>query len=316
MTGEEDLAETSDTLALALRQYRSKAGRSDLMLGAEPAMAAHWSATLAALGDEKRGGLTALQERAAQQVVDLGMAFRLAGEADERVWPLSPVPLLLSSDTWRTLQDGLAQRAELLEALLEDIYGPGRLIASGELPAAAIAGSVDYWRQMHGLRPPRGRRLQFLAFDLGRGPDGEWRVLADQARSPVGAGYALENRLAMTRATNDLFAQMNLMRLAPFFADFRQGLAATCERVDPRIALLTPGRLNQSYPEQAHLARYLGLLLVEGDDLLVRDGKLFVRTIEGLKRIDGLWRRMTHPAARSLAFDSRSTIGIPTCSRR
>ncbi len=123
---------------------------------------------------------------------------------------------------------------------------------------------------MHGLRPPRAAACNSWPSIWGAGPDGEWRVLADQARTPVGAGYALENRLAMTRATNDLFAQMNLMRLAPFFADFRQGLAATCERVDPRIALLTPGRLNQSYPEQAHLARYLGLLLVEGDDLLVR----------------------------------------------
>ena len=311
MNGADDLTDTSDSLERALRQYRAKAGRSDLMLGADPAMAANWTATLTALGDPKRGGLTGLQDRAAQQVIDLGMAFRLAGEADERVWPLSPVPLLLSSATWRTLQDGLAQRADLLEALLEDVYGEGRLIASGELPAAAIAGSIDYWRQMHGLRPPRGHRLQFLAFDLGRGPDGEWRVLADHARTPVGAGYALENRLAMTRATNDLFAKMNLMRLAPFFADFRQGLGATCERTDPRIALLTPGRLNQSYAEQAHLARYLGLLLVEGDDLLVSNGKLYVRTIEGLKRIDGLWRRMTTQLLDPLAFDSRSTIGIP-----
>ncbi len=311
MNGETDLAETGDALDLALRQYRSKAGRSDLMLGAEGAMAGHWTATLAALGDPQRGGLTSLQERAAQQVLDLGMAFRLAGEADERVWPLSPVPLLLSRQDWVGLQDGLAQRAELLEALLEDIYGEGRLIASGELPGAAIAGSIDYWRQMHGLAPPRGRRLQFLAFDLGRGPDGEWRVLADHVRTPVGAGYALENRLAMTRATNDLFARMNLMRLAPFFADFRQGLAAICERVDPRIALLTPGRLNQSYAEQAHLARYLGLLLVEGDDLIVREGKLFVRTIEGLKRIDGLWRRMTTQLLDPLTFDAHSTIGIP-----
>jgi uncharacterized circularly permuted ATP-grasp superfamily protein/uncharacterized alpha-E superfamily protein len=311
VSGVENLLETGDPLDLVLRQYRSKAGQGDLMLGAEPAMAANWSATLSALADPRRGGFTALQERAGQQVLDLGMAFRLAGDADERVWPLSPVPLLLSRQDWATLQDGLAQRAELLEAVLEDVYGEGRLIASGELPAAAIAGSLDYWRQMQGLRPPYGRRLQFLAFDLGRGPDGEWRVLADHARTPVGAGYALENRLAMTRATNDLFAQMNLMRLAPFFTDFRQGLAATCERVDPRIALLTPGRLNPSYPEQAHLARYLGLLLVEGDDLVVREGKLYVRTIAGLKRIDAIWRRMTTQLLDPLAFDAHSTIGIP-----
>jgi uncharacterized circularly permuted ATP-grasp superfamily protein/uncharacterized alpha-E superfamily protein len=307
----EKLALQSDALDLALRRYRRDAGRCDLMLAADPVMAGRWQAMFAELGAPDRGGLLALQERTAQQVLDLGMAFRLAGEKEERVWPLSPVPLLLSSATWARLEAGLTQRAELLETLLADIYGPGKLVASCELPAAAIAGSVDYWRQMHGVAPPRGNRLQFMAFDLGRGPDGEWRVLADHARTPVGAGYALENRLAMTRATNDLFARMNLVRLAPFFADFRNGLAATCERVDPRIALLTPGRLNQSYPEQAHLARYLGLLLVEGDDLVVREGKLYVRTIEGLKRVDGLWRRMITQLLDPLAFDARSTIGIP-----
>src|SRR6478735_6244595 len=114
------------------------------------------------------------------------------------------------------------------------------------------------------LSPARGHRLQFYAADLARGPDGDWRILADYVRAPVGAGYALENRLAMTRATDDALGAMNFARLAPFFADFRQGLAAICQRDDPRIALLTQGRLNQSYAEQAHLARYLGILLVEG----------------------------------------------------
>jgi len=303
--------QSDDALDLALRRYRREAGRSDIMLGATPEMAGRWQAMLEDLGAAGHGGFTGLQERAAQQVLDLGMAFRLVGEADERVWPLSPVPLLLDSATWAHIEEGLAQRAELLEAVLADVYGPGKLIKEGAIPAAAIAGSMDYWRQMQDVVPPRGHRLQILAFDLGRGPDGDWRVLADHARAPVGAGYALENRLAMTRATNDLFARMNLARLGPFFADFRQGLAAACERADPRIALLTPGRLNPSYPEQAHLARYLGLLLVEGEDLTVREGKLYVRTIEGLKRVDGLWRRIGTQFLDPLAFDARSTIGIP-----
>jgi len=311
VSGFENLAVESDKLDLALRRYRREAGQSDLMLGDDPAMMDRWVAMMTALGNDASGGFTGLQDRVAQQVLDLGMAFRLVGDADERVWPLSPVPLLLHADRWAAIEEGLVQRAELLEAVLQDVYGPGKLAASGDLPAAAIAGSMEYWRQMLGVEPPRGHRLQFLAFDLGRGPDGEWRVLADHARAPVGAGYALENRVAMTRATNDLFGTMNLVRLAPFFANFRQGLAATCERSDPRIALLTPGRLNPSYPEQAHLARYLGLLLVEGEDLTVREGKLYVRTIEGLKRVDAVWRRMATQLLDPLAFDARSTIGIP-----
>ncbi|MBT2186347.1 circularly permuted type 2 ATP-grasp protein [Sphingobium nicotianae] len=298
---------------LALRRYRREASRSDLMLSArdETGMAQHWADMLAALAAPERGSLAALNERAGQQVLDLGMAFRLTGEVEERVWPLSPIPMLLHASQWQGLENGLAQRADLLEAVLGDIYGEARLVADGVLPAAIITGSPEYWRQMHEVPPPRGHRLQFYAVDLARGPDGEWRVLADYVRAPVGAGYALENRLAMTRATDDALGAMNFARLAPFFADFRQGLAAISPRSDPRIALLTPGRLNQSYPEQAHLARYLGILLVEGDDLTVRDGQLLVRTIEGVKRIDGLWRRMGTDLLDPLAFDARSTIGVP-----
>jgi uncharacterized circularly permuted ATP-grasp superfamily protein/uncharacterized alpha-E superfamily protein len=302
-----------EQLDLALRRYRREASRSDLMLSAsdDPLMAQRWSDMLATLSSSDRDGLAGLQDRAAQQVLDLGMAFRLTGEMDERVWPLSPIPMLLHASQWQGIEKGLAQRADLLEALLADIYGPGTLVADGEIPAAIVAGSADYWRQMEGIAPPRGHRLQFYAADLARGPEGEWRVLADHVRAPVGAGYALENRLAMTRATDDALGTMNFTRLAPFFADFRQGLAAICTRSDPRIALLTQGRLNQSYAEQAHLARYLGILLVEGEDLTVREGQLYVRTIEGVKRVDGLWRRMGTDLLDPLAFDARSTIGVP-----
>jgi len=300
------------TLDFALRRYRREAGRSDLMLSAaDTPMEARWTDMLAALAAPARGGFEGLAGRAGQQVLDLGMAFRLTGEVEERVWPLSPIPMLLHASQWQKLEDGLAQRADLLEAVLGDIYGPARLVAEGELPAAIVTGSPDYWRQMHGVAPPRGHRIQFYAADLARGPEGDWRVLADYVRSPVGAGYALENRLAMTRATDDALGPMNFARLAPFFADFRQGMAAICTRSDPRIALLTQGRLNQSYAEQAHLARYLGILLVEGEDLTVRDGQLFVRTIEGVKRVDGLWRRMGTDLLDPLAFDAHSTIGVP-----
>lgn len=300
-------------LDFALRRYRREASRSDLMLsaGSEPGMAEHWGRMLEALAAPERGGLSALGDRAAQQVLDLGMAFRLTGEVEERVWPLSPIPMLLDARQWQGMEAGLAQRADLLELLLKDIYGPNGLVAEGELPAAIVTGSPGYWRQMQDVEPPGGHRLQFYAADLARGPDGEWRILADYVRAPVGAGYALENRVAMTRATDDALGAMDFARLAPFFADFRQGLAAICQRPDPRIALLTQGRFNQSYPEQAHLARYLGILLVEGEDLTVRDGQLYVRTIEGVKRVDGLWRRMGTDLLDPLAFDARSTIGVP-----
>jgi uncharacterized circularly permuted ATP-grasp superfamily protein/uncharacterized alpha-E superfamily protein len=303
--------QADDPLAPMLRRYRAEASAGDLMLSSAPAMAARWGDMLSGLLAYGDGDFAPLQERAARQVLDLGVAFRLAGEPDERAWPLSPVPLLIPAGEWQSIEAGMAQRAELLERVIADLYGMQSLVINGHLPAAVVTGSHSWWRQMEGVSPPGGRYLHFYAADLARGPDGEWRVLADHLRAPTGAGYALENRLAMSRVTGDLLGRLSARRLAPFFSAFRQGLAQCCARAEPRIALLTPGRFNQSYAEQAHLARYLGLLLVEGEDLTVQDDRLYVRTVEGLKRIDALWRRMDTAFLDPLTFDSRSRIGVP-----
>ncbi|MDO7834155.1 circularly permuted type 2 ATP-grasp protein [Sphingobium sp. HBC34] len=291
--------------------YLAAAPGGDLFAGASPAMAAHWRAMLARLSHQAQGDPATLADHVGRQASDLGMAFRLTGDEQERPWPLGPVPLLIGAEEWTHIENGLTQRAELLERVIADIYSTQSLVRDGKLPASIVTGSPHYWRVMTGTPPPRGHHLHFYAADIGRGPAGEWRVLADRVRTPVGVGYALENRLALSRATGDLLGAMNTRRLAPFFAELRRGLAADCARADPRIGLLTPGRFNQSYAEQAHLARYLGLLLVEGDDLIVSDGRLFVRTIQGLKRIDGLWRWMDSRFLDPLAFDGKSRIGVP-----
>lgn len=291
--------------------YLAAAPRGDLFADAAPQMAGPWRAMLDRLSVQAQGDPATLADHVARQAIDLGMAFRLTGDEQERAWPLGPVPLLIGADEWAHIESGLTQRAELLEQVIANIYGTGSLVSDGNLPPGVITGSPHYWRVMTGTPPPRGHHLHFYAADIGRGPNGEWRVLADRVRTPVGMGYALENRLALSRATGDLLGALNSRRLAPFFAQLRRGLAADCERSDPRIGLLTPGRFNQSYAEQAHLARYLGLLLVEGDDLIVTDGQLFVRTIQGLKRIDGLWRWMDSRFIDPLAFDGESRIGVP-----
>ncbi|WP_156677888.1 circularly permuted type 2 ATP-grasp protein [Sphingomonas profundi] len=294
-----------------LTSYREKAGPGDVLRGDEGRGARWWRTLLEGFTHVGDGSLGQLQDRIGRQVKELGTAFRLPGEADERAWPLSAVPLLIGEDEWRGIEAGICQRAELLELILADVFGEQKLVRDGALPAALVTGSRHFWRSMIGVPPPGGRRLHIYAADLARGPDGEWRVLADHARTPAGAGYALENRLAASRVMGTLQTRLNVERLAPFFSAFRAGLAAVCHRDDPRIALLTPGRYNQSYAEQAHLARYLGLLLVEGGDLAVRDNQLFVRTVEGLKRVDALWRRMDTRFIDPLAFDSRSAIGVP-----
>src|SRR6478736_1021615 len=294
-----------------LESYIAQAGAGDVVRDDMGRGARWWHHLFDGVATITEGRLQRLQDRIARQVDDIGTAFRLPGETLERRWPMSALPLLIGEDEWEDIAEGVAQRADLLERLLADIYGPAEMIKSGALPAAAVTGGRHFWRSMIGIQPPGGHRLNIYAVDLARGPEGDWRVLADHSRAPVGAGYALENRLAASRVMGTLQTRLNLRRLAPFFSDFREGLAAACSRSDPRIGLLTPGRYNPSYAEQAHLARYLGLLLVEGDDLAVRDDRLYVRTIEGLKRVDALWRRMDTRFIDPLAFESGSKIGVP-----
>jgi uncharacterized circularly permuted ATP-grasp superfamily protein/uncharacterized alpha-E superfamily protein len=270
-----------------------------------------WTALFEELAALSGEGLEIARERAQRHADDIGTGFRIVDEGDERPWPLSPVPLLIEKPEWDGIAAGIAQRAELLETVLQDLYGDARLVADGHVPAALVTGSPFFLRPLARLAPPGGHHLQFVAADLCRGPGGEWRVLADHLRAPAGAGYALENRLAMARTLDGLPTRLNIERHAPFFAAFREGLAAACRRTEPRIALLTPGKLNPSYAEQAHLARYLGFLLVEGADLAVLDDKLYVRTIAGLKRVDALWHRLDPRLLDPLALDSHSTIGVP-----
>jgi len=294
-----------------LDAYLARAAAGDVVADDVARGATWWHHLFDGVAALTGGRLARLQARVARQVDEIGIAFRLPDDPAERAWPVSAIPLLIGEREWAGIAAGVAQRAELMERLLADLYGPARLIADGHLPAAAVTGSRHFHRAVIGVEPVGGYRLHIVGVDLARGPDGEWRVLADHLRAPVGTGYALENRLAAARATGPLHARLNLQRHAPFFTAFRDGLAAACRREVPRIALLTPGRYNPSYPEQAHLARYLGFLLVEGADLAVRDNRLYVRTVEGLKRVDALWRRMDARFLDPLAFDARSAIGVP-----
>jgi uncharacterized circularly permuted ATP-grasp superfamily protein/uncharacterized alpha-E superfamily protein len=290
--------------------YCAAAGDGDVLCADRPDRAA-WAGLLEELAGLSGESLDHARERAQRHADDIGTGFRIAGEGEERPWPLSPVPLLIQSAEWAHISEGVAQRAELMERVLADLYGDATLVKDGFVPAALVTGSPFFLRPLTRLTPPGGHHLQFVAFDLCRGPDGEWRVLADHLRAPAGAGYALENRLAMARTLGGLQSRLNIERHAPFFAAFRDGLAAACQRVEPRMALLTPGRFNPSYAEQAHLARYLGFLLVEGADLAVLDDKLYVRTIAGLKRVDALWHRLDPRLLDPLALDSHSSIGVP-----
>ncbi len=297
--------------ARMLAAYVAAAGAGDVVASTNADDRAAWAIAIEEMLAAGGGDLGQVEDQVRRRVDEMGTSFRLAGESEERQWPLSPLPLLIGETEWSDIASAVAQRAELSERLLADIYGGQRLMTGGILPASVLTGSPHYLRPMVGIAPVGGHYLHVYAADLGRGPDGEWRVLADHARSPAGSGYALENRLAMSHVLGGIARRINVARLAGFFNDLRAGIAASCQRADPRIALLTPGRFNQSYAEQAHLARYLGLLLVEGADLAAQDDRLYLRTIEGMKRVDALWQRMDARFLDPLTLDPRSGIGVP-----
>ena len=211
----------------------------------------------------------------------------------------------------RSCKAGLIQRAELLEAILADIYGPANLVREGRLPAAVVAGNPEFLRSLVGIEPSGGAHLRFYGVDVGRSPDGRWWVLGDRTQAPSGAGYALENRLALSRAMPDIYRQLRVERVAPFFQAFQADLSALSRRDDSPVCVLTPGPMNETYFEHAYLARYLGFLLVEGEDLTVRDDGVFIRTVSGLKRAEVLLRRLDSDFADPLELSARSRLGVP-----
>ena len=288
--------------------YAPLPGVPDEFIGRDGKPRSVWQNFFASIDAEDSERSLAAAER---RIRDIGVSYRVHGEAGERTWPMSRLPLLIEENDWKEIVAGVAQRASVIEALLADVYGAGRLVAEGILPAAAVAGNPEYLRPLVGLNPPGGRWMHIYAVDLGRGPDGRWWVLGDRAQSPSGAGYALENRLVMSRALPARYRSMNVERLAPFFRALRSSLADAAERSQPRICLLTPGPYSETYFEQAYLARYLGFLLVEGDDLVVNQGLTHVRTIAGLKRADVIWRRVDSDFIDPLELNGQSRLGVP-----
>ena len=298
--------------------YRPLPGIFDEMMDADGRVRPHWQpflSMLAALGAEEISRRFAAADR---YLHDSGVFYRVYEDpaGAERPWPLSHVPLLIEPAEWHALEAGLIQRAELLETVLADVYGPAQLVRDGRLPAALIAGNPEFLRPLVGVAPPGGAHLRFYAVDVGRGADGRWWVLGDRTQAPSGAGYALENRLALSRAMPDIYRATHVERLAPFFQAFQRELTSLNRHDDTRVCLLTPGPMNETYFEHAYLARYLGFLLVEGEDLTVRDDGVFIRTVSGLQRAEVLLRRLDADFADPLELNAARVSASPASCRR
>jgi uncharacterized circularly permuted ATP-grasp superfamily protein/uncharacterized alpha-E superfamily protein len=252
------------------------------------------------------------QETAQRLVRENGTTYNVYDDHEDssRPWRMDPVPLLIASGEWARLEAGLIQRATLLNAIAADIYGPQRLLTGSLLPPSLVLGNQDFLRPLHGVETREGVYLHFLAMDLVRAADDKWWVLSDRTQAPSGAGYALENRVVMTRALPNLFRDAHVHRLARFFQSFSDRLVQLTGRDDPLIVLMTPGPYNETYFEHAYLARYLGFPLVEGADLTVRDNKVYLKTLDGLKQVDLIFRRVDAEFCDPLELRTDSMLGV------
>jgi uncharacterized circularly permuted ATP-grasp superfamily protein/uncharacterized alpha-E superfamily protein len=295
-----------------LAGYTPLPGIFDELMDADGAVRKHWRPFLEMLGSLGADEINRRFAVADRYLNDSGVFYRVYEDPSgvERPWPLSHIPLIIAPAEWAELRAGLVQRAELLELVLADAYGEAKLVRDGHLPAVLIAGNPEFLRPLVGVAPPGGAHLRFYAVDVGRGADGRWWVLGDRTQAPSGTGFVLESRLALQRAIPEVYRAIRVERLAPFFQAFQSSLSSFNRQHDSRVCLLTPGPMNDSYFEHAYLARYLGLLLVEGEDLTARDDGVFIRTVSGLKRAEVLLRRLDADFCDPLELNAHSRLGV------
>ena len=309
-----------------LDAYAVPDSRFDEMLAAGGVPRPHWDAFLRALAARvgpEVGDTLSLMER---EIRENGITYNVYADPKgaDRPWEVDPLPLLLSADEWAGIEAGIAQRAELLNRVLADIYGPQSLLRSGAIPAPVVFGHSGFLHPVRGLRPPGDTHLVQYAADLARAPDGSWWVVSDRTQAPSGAGYALENRLVVSRVFPQMFSDLNVQHLASYFAALRDSLLRWAPKPAagdgaPLVVLLTPGPYNETYFEHALLARYLGFALVEGSDLTVRSGCVWMKTVEGLKRVHAILRRQDDDYCDPLELRSDSALGVAgltDCARR
>ncbi len=275
-----------------------------------------WSDFIERLGPEGLAGLNQRMANLRRQVHDNGITYNVYAQTDQpqRPWALDLFPLMIGAEAWQQIERSVRQRMALLEHIMADAYGPQTLVARGLLPAALVQGHPGYLHPMHGVAPVGGHYLSLAAFDLARGPDGLWWLLSQRTQAPSGLGYLLENRLIVSRLFPEAFESLPVQRLAATYQALVEGLKARCpvaEGEAPHIALLTPGPYNETYFEHAYLARYLGLTLVQAEDLTVRGDKLYLKTLQGLQRVHGLLKRVDDTWLDPLELRADSALGVP-----
>jgi len=295
------------------REYRPLSGHYDEMCTDDGGLRPHWQYVVRALEALGTMELDRRWNEVRRLLHENGVTYNIYDEPQptERLWPLDPIPVLLTSAEWSVIEHGLIQRAELLDLILADLYGPRRLIRSGSLPAELIFAHPGFLRPCDGLGAGNRRRLLLYAADLARTPDGRMWIIGDRAQAPSGAGYALENRTVLSRVFPSLYRDSHVHRLALFFRAVRATLHELNPRGqdDPRVVLLTPGPENEAYFEHAYLASYLGYPLVHGGDLTVHDERVWLKALDGPRLVDVILRRVDDDYCDPLELRPGSLLG-------
>ncbi|MGB4856574.1 MAG: circularly permuted type 2 ATP-grasp protein, partial [Candidatus Dechloromonas phosphoritropha] len=296
--------------------YPHSPHRYDEMLADDGEVRAHWRKFFCHLDSVAPDDMRERLEFVDRRIQENGVTYNVYADpkGSDRPWALDLLPLIIPPDEWAEVSAAVAQRTALLNAMLADLYGEQRLLSEGLLPPALVYGQHGYLWPCQGIKPPGGVWLHNYAVDLARSPDGRWWVIADRTQAPSGAGYALENRLIVSRVFPEMFRDLHVQHVADFFRDQQDGLA-TLAPLDgaeqPHVVLLTPGPYNETYFEHAYLARYLGYPLVEGQDLTVRGDTVFLKTLRGLKRVHVILRRQDDAFCDPLELRGDSALGIP-----
>ncbi|WP_024618450.1 circularly permuted type 2 ATP-grasp protein [Pseudomonas kilonensis] len=298
-----------------LDRYPLTTGTYHELLDDSGAVRPHWRRLFDQLQRSTPAHLIQRQALLARQIQENGVTYNVYADPKgaDRPWELDLLPHVIDPQEWKHLSAGIAQRARLLNAVLADLYGPQRLISEGLLPAELVFGHNNFLWPCQGIAPPDGSFLHLYAVDLARTPDGRWWVTADRTQAPSGAGYALENRMIVSRAFPDLYRDLKVRHLSGFFRTLQETLArqAPSDGESPLVVLLTPGRFNESYFEHLYLARQLGYPLVEGGDLTVRDATVYLKTLSGLRRVHAIMRRLDDDFCDPLELRTDSALGVP-----
>jgi uncharacterized circularly permuted ATP-grasp superfamily protein/uncharacterized alpha-E superfamily protein len=298
-----------------LQSYKEKINSYDEVLDQNGQVKPYWQGlfdTLESLGSEE---LKLRNQEIIKKLKENGVTYNIYDSTTDsnRAWKLDPIPFLIHESEWLTIEKGLKQRAHLYDLILKDLYGPQLLIKNAIIPAELVFDNSGFLMPCFDIRQKLDQQLINYAVDLARGPDGKMWVLDNRTQSPSGSGYALENRIVMSKVFPELNKSTFRKRLSPYFSQLQETVDAlgNNSNENPNVVFLTPGPGNETYFEHVYLSSNLGYTLVQGNDLLVRDGFVWLKSIDQLERVDVIIKRVDDIWCDPLELRKDSLLGIP-----